>query len=123
MPQHAITDAPVGTLIPAGFTFEVVGVVTQHFPRHGAVSVTVSPEMQIRKGDTLLGFVPETGGIPNSRTILANSIQLNHTPVEVGEAGQEIGLWTGNPLFAVGTTVIRISHPKPNAKQPPACAA
>lgn len=113
MPQHAIPDAPAGTLIPAGFKFEVVGVVTQHFPSKGAVSVTVSSEMQIKRGDTLLGFVPATGGIPNSRTILATSLQHNRAPIEVGEAGQEIGLWTDHPLFAVGTTVIRVSREKP----------
>lgn len=110
MPHHTILDAPTKTLTPTGFTIEVVGVVTRHFPNKGAVSVTVSPDRQIRWRDTLLGFVPETEGIPNCRAILAESIQLNRIPVQVGEAGQEIGLWTGHPLFAVGTTLLRISR-------------
>ena len=110
MSEPATAEAPAGTPVAPGIQIESVGTVMQHFPRKEVVSITVSPGKQIQKGDTLLGFVSPGANSPNSRTICAISLQIEHQPVEIAEDGQEVGVLVGRPLFAIGTTVLRVSR-------------
>jgi len=123
VPQHAISDAPAGTVVPADFSIEVVGTVSRHFPpRRDVLSAIVAKGMQISLRDTLCSVIPEHPNEPVCRTVLVTSLQIDGVQVERATEGQEVGILTGGPLWVVGSQVLRLARLKTEPGKAPGCA-
>ena len=72
--------------IPAGASLEEVGVVTHYFPKVDAAVV------KLTKGILSLGDTIFIKGHTSDFKEKVESMQLDHTPIEKGEQGMEIGL-------------------------------